>query len=43
MEGVESAGNRRGFYLKSIPRVGGLIVYTCSEDGAFDFFFRHKD
>ena len=18
---------------------GGLIVYTCSEDGAFDFFF----
>ena len=42
VEWVESAGNRRGFDLKSIPRVEGLIVYTCSEDGAFDFFFGTK-
>ena len=37
--GAGSAGNRRGFYLKSILLVRGFIENTCSGDGEFDQFF----
>ena len=38
--GGGGAVNWRGFQEKSIFRVGGLIKYTCSKDGAFGCLVR---